>query len=170
MGQTSFPRAIIAKRAGAAVDYQALDVADIVRGRNEDSVAIYPGRFVVQGTDDEQVKIQDSGAAIGSGFYVGLATDNTNREREQGSTSTAGYIEGGLLPVARTSRFYAECEEAVAKGDTVFVRFASGTGGSVIGVTRGDANTATAEAVNAKFAETITAAGLVAVDLNMPQV
>ncbi len=170
MGQSSTSRNITTKRAGAAVDYQALDVGDVVTGRNEDAVAIFPGRFVVQGAVDGAVKIQDSGAVIGAGSYVGLVTDNETRERVQGSTLTAGYIENALVPVARTSRFYAECEEAVAKGGTVFVRYVAGAGGSVIGLVRSDVDTASAEAVNAKFAETITGAGLVAIDLNMPQV
>ena len=174
MGQTSFVRNITKRRAGAAVDYQALDAADIVTVRNEDSVAIFPGRFVVSGTNvivhPHDGKIQDSGAAIGSGFYLGLATDNTNRERTQGSTSTGGYIEGAMAPIARTNRFYAECEETVVKGATVFVRYVAGAGGTIIGQVRSDVDTASAEAVKAKFAESRTGAGLVAIDLNMPQV
>lgn len=175
MGQTSFPRNITTRRAGAAADYQALDTADIVTIRNEDSVAIFPGRFVVNGTnvtvEPHDGKIQDSGAVLGaSEFYVGLATENTNRERVQGSTATAGYIENALAPIARTGRFYAECEEAVTKGDQVFVRYVAGAGGTIIGQVRGDVDTASAEAVNATFAETISAAGLVKIELNMPQV
>lgn len=171
MGQSSTSRNITTKRAGAAVDYQALDVGDQITRRNNSSVAIFPGRFVVRDTDDDSCKIQDSGVVLGAGeFYHGLVTDNENRERNQGSTATDGYVENALVPIARTSRFYAECEEAVAEGDTVWVRFVAGAGGSVIGLVRGDVDTASAEAVNAKFAETITAPGLVAIDLNMPQV
>ena len=174
MGQTSFARNITKRRAGAAVDYQALDTADIVTVRNEDSVAVFPGRFVVGGTNvtvhPHDGKIQDSGAVIGAGFYLGLATDNTNRERVQGSTATAGYIENAPFPVARTGRFYAETEETVVKGATVFVRYVAGAGGTIIGKVRSDVDTASAEAVKAKFAESVTGAGLVAIDLNMPQV
>lgn len=171
MGQTSYSRNITTKRAGAAVDYQALDVGDQITRRNNSSVAIFPGRFVVRDTDDESCKIQDSGAVLAAGeFYHGLVTDNENRQRNQGSLATDGYIEDALVPIARTGRFYAECEEAVAEGDQVFVRYVAGAGGSIIGKVRGDVDTASAEAVNAKFAETITAAGLVAIDLNMPQV
>lgn len=175
MGQTSYARNITKRRAGAAVDYQALDVGDIVTVRNEGSAAMFPGRFVVGGTNTSdrphEAKVQDSGAVLAAGeYYVGLVTDNTNRERVQGSTATAGYIQNAMAPIARTSRFYAECEEAVNKGDQVFVRYVAGAGGTVIGVVRGDVDTASAEAINATFAETISAAGLVAVDLNMPQV
>ncbi len=172
MGQTTYARNITKKRAGALVDYQGTDVADIITRRNNSSVAIFPGRFVVRDTDDFSCKIQDSGAVLGAGeFYHGVAKDNTNRERTRGDgvTATAGYIEDSIVPIARTSRIYVECEEAVAEGDQVWVRFVAGAGGTVIGVTRGDVDTASAEAVNATFAETITGAGLVAVDLNMPQ-
>ena len=176
MGQTSYSRNITQKRAGALVDYQALAVADIVTGRNEDSVAIFPGRFVVNGTNittsPHDVKIQDSGVVLAAGEkYIGVATDNTNRERVQGSTATAGYVENALVPVARTSRIYAECEETVVKGNPVWVRFVAGAGGSVIGLVRSDVDTASAELAGAaSFAESRTGAGLVAIDLNMPQV
>lgn len=174
MGQTSYARNITKRRAGAAADYQALDTADIVTCRNEDSVAVFPGRFVVSGTNTSvqphDCKIQDSGAAIGAGFYIGLATENTNRERVQGSTATDGYIENAMVPVARTGRFFVETEETVVKGGTVFVRYVAGAGGSIIGKARTDVDTASAEAVNATFAESVTGAGLAAIDLNMPQV
>jgi len=171
MGQASTSRDITTKRAGAAVDYQALSVADKITRRNNSAVAVFPGRMVIRDTDDLSAKIQDSGVVLGAGeFYHGLVMDNTNRERVQGSSATAGYLQNELIPIARTGRFYAECEEAVAEGDTVWVRFVAGAGGSIIGKVRGDVDTASAEAINAKFAQTITAAGLVAIDLNMPQV
>lgn len=170
MGQASWARNITAEVAGRAVDYRTQAYADVVTGRNEIATAIFPGRFVVKGTNDADVKIQDSGAAIGAGLYAGLAIDNENRERVQGSLATAGYLQNELVPVARSGRWYVETEEAVAKGEQVFVRFVAGAGGSIIGKARNDADTASAEAVNATFAETTSAAGLAAVELNFAQV
>ena len=168
MGQASTSRNITTRRAGAAVDYQALDNADIVTGRNELAAAIFPGVFVAQGATDDDFMLNDTGAA--GATYIGVATDNENRERVQGSTATTGYIQNALVPVARTGRFYVNCEQAATKGAQVYVRYVAGAGGTNIGYARTDIDTASAEAVNATFAETITAAGLIAVELNMPQV
>lgn len=177
MGQDSYSQSITAKRAGMPADFHSKMNGDVVTGVNEKAVAIFPGRFVVKGTDDNHVKIQDSGAAISTGLYIGLAVDISARERASGSSLTAGYPINAQTPVARSGRWYAEAEEAVDKGGTVYVRFGAGTA-SVIGKVRSDADAvggvgedeATAEAVKAKFAETISAAGLVAIELNIAQV
>ncbi len=167
MGQTSTSRSITTRRAGAAVDYQALDVGDILTGRNELATAILPGLFVAQGASDDDVMIDDSGAT--GADILGVAVDNENRERNQGSVATGGYVQNALVPYAKSGRFYVNCGSVAAKGGTVYVRFVAGTT-AVIGEAYNSADTASCDAVNAKFAETITAAGIVAVDLNMHQV
>lgn len=168
MGQATCNRDISQKRAGMPVDFQAASVGDIVTGRNDLSTAIYPGRFVVQGTSDDDVKIQNSGAA--GGVYVGLAVDINTRERTRGASTTDGFVENALLPVAKDGRWYVETEEAVTKGGQVYVRFVAGAGGSVIGLARTDADTASAEAINATFDETVGSAGIAAVTLSLNQV
>jgi hypothetical protein len=171
MGQDAWSRNITARVAGRQVDMHAQAFADVITRRNNSSVAIFPGRFVVRDTSDVFCKIQDSGAVLAAGeFYHGLAVDNENRERVGSTLATAGYIEDALVPIARSGRWYAESEEAVNEGAQVFVRYVAGAGGSIIGKVRGDVDTASAEAVKAKFAETIAAAGLVAIDLNIAQV
>jgi hypothetical protein len=167
MGQAAWSRNITQRRAGAAVDYQALDVGDIQTGRNELATAILPGLFIAQGATDDDVMINDTGAT--GAVYLGVAVDNENRERNQGSTATGGYAQNELVPYASTGRFYVNCGSAAAKGGTVYVRFAAGTT-SVIGEAYNSADTATADAINATFAETITSAGIVAVELNLHQV
>jgi hypothetical protein len=167
MGQASWSRDITQKRAGMPVDYQALDVGDILTGRNELATAIKPGYFIAQGATDDDVMINDTGAT--GATYLGVAVDNETRERTQGAVTTDGYVQNQLVPYAATGRFYVNCGSAAAKGGTVYVRFAAGTT-AVIGEAYNSADTATADAVNAKFAETITAPGIVAVELNMHQV
>ncbi len=167
MGQESYSQNITTRRAGMAVDYQAIKSGDEQTGRNEISTAIYPGLFIAQGATDDDVMINDTGAT--GATYLGVATDNENRERVQGSTATSGYEQYDLTPYASSGRWYVNCGSAAAKGGTVYVRYASGTG-TVIGEAYNSADTATCDAVNAKFAETITAAGVVAVELNMHQV
>lgn len=167
MGQDSWARNIDQKVAGRAVDYHAQAYADVVGGRNEEAVAIFPGLFVVQGTADDDVKIDDGG--VTGADILGLAVDNENRERVGSTLLTTGYVQNALVPVARSGRWYVNCGSTASKGGTVYVRFAAGTT-SVIGEAYSSADTATCDAINAKFAETITAPGLVAVDLNMAQV
>lgn len=167
MGQTSHARDITTKRAGAAVDYQAIDVGDVQTGRNELATAIKPGFFIAQGATDEDVMINDTGAT--GATYLGVAVENTNRERTQGSTGTAGYVQNELVPFASTGRWYVNCGSSATKGGQVFVRFVAGTT-SVIGEAYSSADTASCDAINATFAETIAAAGVVAVELNMHQV
>lgn len=166
--QATWSKTITQRVAGMAVDGHTQAYAVVATGKNEKATAIFPGRFVVKGTSDTDVKIQDSGAS--GGLYIGLAVDNENRERVQGSLATEGYLQYKDLPVAKTGIWYVETEEAVAKGGTVYVRYVAGAGGSVIGLARTDVDTASAEAIKAKFAETTTAAGLAAVELNIPQV
>ena len=171
MGQAAWARNITQRVAGRQVDMHAQAFADVITKRNEDSVAIFPGRFVINGTTDEDALIQDSGAVLAAGeFYRGLAVENETRERVGATLATTGYIQNALVPIAKDGRWYVETEEAVTEGDQVFVRYVAGAGGSVIGLARTDVDTASAEAINATFAETTTAAGLAAVELNMAQV
>jgi len=171
MGQASTSRNITQRVAGRQVDYDAQAFSDVITRRNEDAVAVFPGRFVINGSTDQVALIQDSGAVLGATeFYHGLAVDNETRERTAGSLATDGYVQNALIPIAKSGRWYVETEEAVVEGDQVFVRYVAGAGGTVIGLARTDVDTASAEGVNAKFAETTTASGLAAVELNLAQV
>lgn len=57
--------------------------------------------------------------------------------------SQTGYAIGQLVRVLRRGRCFVLSEEALAKGDTLFARFAAGTG-TQKGAFRNDADTATA--------------------------
>jgi hypothetical protein len=169
MGQTTFARDVTKKRAGAFVDYQGLDTGDVVTGRNELSTKILPGLFVAQGASDEDVMIDDSGAT--GAVILGVAMDNENRERNQGNgiTATGGYVQNALVPVAKSGRVYVNCGSVAAKNGQVYVRFVTGTT-TVIGEAYNSADSAKCDLIPAKFAETITSAGIVAIDLNMHEV
>jgi len=164
MGQAAWGRSITTKRAGAVVDLGSLQAGDVLTGRNELAAAILPGFFVAQGATDEDVMIDDSGAT--GAIILGVAIDNENRERAAGSTATGGYVQNALVPYIKKRRVYVNCGSVAAKGGAVFVRFKSGTS-AVIGEAYNSADTASCDAVAAVFAETIIAAGVVAVDLNI---
>lgn len=171
MGQTSWARDITTRRAGAPADMHTAARRDSITKRNADAGAIFPGRFVVSDVATAgYVKIQDSGAVLAGTERYYLAIENTNRERVQGSTATEGYVQNALTPVALDGRWYVETEEAVAENEQVYIRFVAGAGGTVIGKARNDADTASCEAINARFVETTTAAGLAQVELNLHQV
>ncbi|MBU2648521.1 hypothetical protein KKI24_27690 [bacterium] len=175
MGQDSYSTTLTVRRPGKPVDLQSELHSDIVTGRNELATAIMPGRFLTQGAAADDVMIDDTGAT--GGVYIGLAVDIDTRERATGYDYTSGYPQNALVPVARSGRWYVECASAAAKGGTVYVRFVAGTSGAVgtaynttDAVGGVGANEATCVAIKAKFAETISAAGTVAVELLIAQV
>jgi hypothetical protein len=69
---------------------------------------------------------------------VGVALIDHNK------ASGVGYEIGDAVRVMKRGRAWIANEEALAFGDTLFVRFASGAGGAALGSFRNDADTATA--------------------------
>lgn len=68
------------------------------------------------------------------------------------TSTTADYVDGEPLPVLTRGGIWVFTEEAVVDRDKVFVRIAAGSGGSVLGAFRNDADTATCvEVVGARF-------------------
>ncbi len=91
---------------------------------------------------------------------------------EQLPASAAAYSDtltlGGntLVNVLHEGRCYVKPESAVVKGAAVFVRFASGAGGTVLGAIRGDADTSSAAIYpRAKFLTSASANGIAIVEL-----
>lgn len=58
------------------------------------------------------------------------------------NTTEASYIDGELVPCMVTGGIVVQIEEDVSDGDPVYVRVASGAGGSLLGKFRNDADTA----------------------------
>ncbi len=77
------------------------------------------------------------------------------------STSvTADFIDGETVSVLEGGDIWVYAEEAIADGDPVYVRVASGAGGSVLGAFRNDADTASCLLVpGARFRRKSSAAG-----------
>jgi len=164
MGQSSHSKSVTTRRAGAIADLGSLQSGDILTGRNELATAIKPGYFIAQGATDEDVMIDDSGAT--GAVILGVAVDNENRERSGATTATAGYIQHALVPYVKRRRVTVHCGSTAAKNGQVFVRFVAGTT-AVIGEAYSSADSASCDPISATFAETISAAGLVDVDLNL---
>lgn len=165
MGQQSTSVSIVAAQLGDAAD------TDSIRARMESKIlevdeVVPPGSFVVKGTSDDEVKLP-SGAG---GIYIGVVFNGGGRVIDQDTGLIGDYGQFNRVTVATERVFYVFSEEAVTYGATVFVRHTAGGGGSQLGVARTDADTASAEAIDAKFHETTTGAGLVKVRLLMAQV
>lgn len=76
------------------------------------------------------------------------------------STTTADYVDGEEVPVLSMGGIWVYAEEAIADGDPVYCRIASGAGGSVLGAFRNDADTASCVAIpGAYFKRDSTASG-----------
>lgn len=78
------------------------------------------------------------------------------------------YQIGDAASVMKKGKVYVKVEEAVTPDDDVFVRFANGAGGTVKGIFRTDADTATAvQVTNAKFMTSADAGGVAVIDLSL---
>lgn len=74
---------------------------------------------------------------------------------------------GSSITIAKKAPVFVYCETACVEGAQVFVRCVVGAGAEPVGNVRNDVDTAKAVGISATFAETLTAAGLVEVNLNL---
>jgi hypothetical protein len=87
-------------------------------------------------------------------------------------TTTEGtqYGPGDAIRLRRKGRIYVYSEQAVSPSDPVFLRFVIGAAGTAIAHFRKDADTAKAfEVTAAQWVGTITAAGIVVLEVNLPK-
>lgn len=88
---------------------------------------------------------------------------------EMEGSSGVGYAINEGVDILRKGRCYVNVEGVVTDGQDLFVRFASGAGGTQLGAFRADADTATAVALpGLKARQTTTGAGLCLVEINLP--
>lgn len=135
--QTSYAIAPAAAVAGLVAD-AALVNSLISKGAE---VAIPFGVFVTQGTAASQAKLPTATGHVTGKGGLGFATADLSKEY-----NASGYAIDDAVPILRNGRVWVVCEEAMALGDSVFVRFAAGTG-TQLGAVRNDADTATAVAL-----------------------
>jgi len=101
-----------------------------------------------------------------STMQAGIALHSHTIEQED--DGTVSYKATEVVNVLRKGIAYMVCEEAVSADDSVYVRYKAGTG-TVIGAVRNDSDSSTCLAwANARFKETTTVAGIVAVEINLP--
>jgi len=118
----------------------------------------------VAGTPDKAVLMVDANSKPAG---VLMHAHNFDRETQLG---LIGVKPTNLISVMKQGQVYALSEGACTKGGQVFVRYATGSGGSQKGVVRADANATTAVLCRGlSFAETKTSHGdgLVKLDVDM---
>lgn len=143
-------------------------------GRNNTATPIPAGRFVAfdpgTSTTENAVKLPD-----GSGVKIlgPVVMDQAREGLTYGGSGIAGVPQNGMLTVLNEGTIYVECEETLIPSDPIYVRYASGAGGTGLGRVRNDADTATAVLLgNVRMVRMIEAVssgvGLVELAVNLP--
>jgi hypothetical protein len=93
---------------------------------------------------------------ISAGF-LGIACMDTSME-----PNASGWANQSVMTILRSGHIWVKVEKAVAEFAPLYCRFASGSGGSTLGIFRDDADTSTAAAVTGLRAiESCSGAGIV---------
>ncbi len=133
---------------------------------NTDAAGLPAGRFVVRDVTD----INSIRVPVLTGEVTGLLIEGVSIWLPSREPQDPEYAEFDMVSVLRMGRIWMVAEDAVTITDQVFVRFASGGGGTELGTVRSDADTATAVAQpRCRFLSVTTGAlELVLVEVSLP--
>ncbi len=171
--QTSYPTTPPLARSGLLYDVSSS--TDIVT--RVSSAAMLFGSFLVKDTGDDNV-LAPSAAASSSSVIEGVAV--YTQDTESGLTGdgvTPGYEAKRPINVLQKGRIWVYCETAFnPDSDTLFVRYTVNGAGKP-GMVRNDSDSGKADELGAngygvayKVLNTLTGAGFLALDLNIPAV
>jgi hypothetical protein len=124
--------------------------------------------------------LNNAGANLPAGVFVKFSAEATSTNLGASTDKIAGVVvnsaahnpngltgandailAGDTMNVLEEGAVWVRCEEAMAVGDSVFARFASGAGGTVMGYVRNDADTASCmQLKGARVLVPATAAGI----------
>ena len=122
---------------------------------------IAPGLAVAKGTAGNVKPYSAVGDVFG-----GVAVLTDTKAGTYNSEASPLYAINETVPCRNFGSIVVLAESDVVEGANAFIRYAAGTGGTVIGSFRADADTATAkEEPTIKFAESATAGSLVRVTI-----
>lgn len=126
------------------------------------------GLFVCMGANERTCKAPASAGDVAKGIGITPYRATQMPGWPPGGTATH-YQAGETIGAISQGRVWVKVEEIVAIGDPVFVRHASGAGGTVLGSFRKSADTATAtQLTGAIYLTAAAAAGLALVEINLP--
>ena len=160
--------------ARAGLLYDASSQTDIVT--RVSSAAVGFGLFVVKDTGDDNVLVP-SAASSSSSVIEGVAV--YTQDTQSGLTGDGinpGYEAKRPINVLQKGRIWVYCETAYnPDSDTLYVRYTANGAGKICGQVRNDSDSGKADElglngflVNYKALNTLTAAGFLALDLNIP--
>jgi hypothetical protein len=101
-------------------------------------------------TEEQAVRLPAASGDVTGFRFVGVVLNDLAKVAYAGSLGVRNvqyYHQNTELPILENGVVYVTVEEAVAKGDQAFCRYASGAGGSQLGAFRKSADTATAAAL-----------------------
>lgn len=162
-------------KAYAGLPYDLTDLN--AYGRSAEASALRFGCAVVQGTNDNQVRLPDTTDLLGGGATTGAFRGVVVREHvvEGGNAALAApvgdgdsayFAEGETVSVATHGRIWVVTEQAVSPGDSVFYRHVA-AGAQLLGAFRKDADTANATQVSgARFVTSAGAGELAVIELS----
>jgi hypothetical protein len=163
--QTSFSVDHVIAFPGQPAD---LTHSTVISKINTYSAAIPFGSFVCRAAAgvDESCALPVASADVTARPRGVAIKDQTHR----GSNNLDNEVND-MVPIMTKGRVWVTVEGAVTEGSAAFVRFASGAGGSILGLFRADADSATAVAIPngaGIFRTSTTGAGLALLELNLP--
>jgi hypothetical protein len=152
MSQTSYT-----DRPAAALPGMPYDISrsEFRSALNNSGSTIPFGVGVKQGATVDDAAVPPSGS---TDKVIGISVRNYAQDNWGLGGTNAGIQTGDRFSILRRGRIYVQVEEAVAAGDAVYCRYASGSGGTQLGSFRKSADTSTAALV--KGARYETAAGI----------
>lgn len=138
MSQTSYSRNYGERFAGQLSDGgRARQTSKL----NAEGASLPAGVAVVEFSEGK-IDLMDATNDVVAGIVVHTMATDVNGLSASSSNGEL-YRDGQMVPVLEEGAIMVRVEEAIAVGDPVYVRFASGAGGSQLGAFRNDADTAT---------------------------
>lgn len=154
-----------------------LAIPGMIRGRADSqvrmaAVAINNGLLCVQGSRDETCKLPTASTDITNAkLPLGISRDSVSRDPNfpSGGTANTTYQTGDSVELVYRGQIAVTVEEAVAPGDAVYVRYATGSFAQK-GAFRASADSSSAALLaGAVYRTTAAIGGIAIVDINLPQ-
>ncbi len=162
---------------GSAVAGMLYDAAGPTDITTKVSAALIPfGRFIMKAAGDDVVALP-SAAASASSVVEGVAIFTQDIQSGiAGDGITPGYPIGRPINNLQKGRVWVYCETAFnPDSDTLFMRYTANGAGKEVGQVRNDADSGKADELGAngygvayKALNTLTGAGFLALDINLP--
>lgn len=127
--------------------------------------------LIMDASGADRAKLPAASGDIAIALLAGIAVLSQTLESQLPAGSAAIWPKNYEIPVMRKGRVLVKPEVSVNVGDPVFIRYASGAGGTQVGAFRKDADTATAAAAPAGSAiwvsGTDATTGLATLEINL---